>query len=86
LPAGETFDRFVGKQTEDRHRDRRHSSTAVARISLSARPILHSVEHIDQTHGRLLYEVDEYFSGYDVAVTGTWQARGCTLARAIFTG
>jgi hypothetical protein len=52
---------------------------------LSARPILHSIEHIDQTHGRLLYEPEEDFSGYDVAMTGTWQARGGALARAIFT-
>src|SRR5262249_30067107 len=54
LRAGETFDRLVGKQTEDRHGDRRHPTAAGARIgfgvTLSMRSILHPIEDINQAH------------------------------------
>src|SRR5262245_3981950 len=52
--AGETFNRLVGEQTEDRHGDRRHSSAAAiwlsVRVTLTMRSILHPVEDIDQAH------------------------------------
>src|ERR1700683_3601691 len=50
------LDGLVGKQAEHRHGDRRHTfaTWAAARIGRAARAILHSVENIYQTHGRLL--------------------------------
>src|SRR5947209_856372 len=50
------LERLVGKQPEQRHHDRRHSAAAVAnaRLALSARAILHSIEDVEQSHSCLL--------------------------------
>src|SRR5262249_21774188 len=45
--------RLVGKQAQNGHGDRRHTPAASGRArALSARSILHTIDHVEQTHRR----------------------------------
>ena len=51
------LERFVRKETEERHCHRRHASATrgAARCALTARTILHAIKNVEQTHIGLLY-------------------------------
>jgi hypothetical protein len=56
LTPAEMLERLVGQEPDQRHGERRHAAAAgpVRGVTLSARPILHAVENVHQTHHRLL--------------------------------
>src|SRR5262249_51184641 len=61
LSGTETPDRLEGEQSQQGHRQRRHSATAAAAgrcwHAFAARPVLHSVEDVEKTHGCLRFEL-----------------------------